>query len=415
MRKVVYLLVKLALLFGLVLILFSYAMFQGGFVSWFLFYTSLPFLIYYLFFIFYPIRDWHVKRVVTTSPIQAGQSIQVRIELTRHLPFPVSYLIIEDFLPESARSYFTTDRWGEMLEKGNVLQREASVKQMLYPLFRRKLEYSYDLNHLPRGKHAFEQLSLTMTDIFGFITKSIVLPTPSIFRVTPANLDLYIRWNDQENRFGEGLTTTLQTDRSNYITGARPYISGDRLSAIHWKATARTATLMTKEFEQEYSRDGTIMLLGMKGGVAYEWHLSLCQTILKASNQKNRKVDFLHIGHGRPFILTNKKQAELMDPFIAFKPGADEQKMDSAFTHYQQSVDKGDFLILFTDQLTSRLVEQVLDLSNQVNRISLYITKRQADQIKQEEVLETKLKKHRIQVYLLTEFDLKKRRVVVNI
>src|SRR5699024_7686731 len=46
-------------------ILFSYAMFQGGFTSWFLFYSFLPILLYPLGLAVYPIRKWDVTREVT--------------------------------------------------------------------------------------------------------------------------------------------------------------------------------------------------------------------------------------------------------------------------------------------------------------------------------------------------------------
>ena len=55
---------KLILLFLLIAMVFSYAMFQGGFVSWFLFYSFLPFALYGLFVAAYPIRDWQVKRKI---------------------------------------------------------------------------------------------------------------------------------------------------------------------------------------------------------------------------------------------------------------------------------------------------------------------------------------------------------------
>ncbi|WP_440896740.1 DUF58 domain-containing protein [Amphibacillus sp. Q70] len=413
MRQAAYLFVKMILLFSLLIILFSYAMFQGGFVSWFLFYTALPFLIYYLIFILYPVKDWRVKRIVAIKPIKAGQTIYIRLELKRRMPIPFSYLIIEEFLPTSIRPYFVVDRWSEWLVKKKLPQREGTVKKMLFPLFRRKIDYQYQLHDLPRGVHSFQQISLTMTDVFGFITKSVVLPLESTLRVAPADLDLQLRWDNNEKQSGEEATSTFQTDRSNHITGARQYVPGDRLSAIHWKATAKTATLMTKEFEQEYSRNGTIMLLGMQSGVAYEWNLALCQAVLQEFIRRKLQVDFLHVGYERFLFSTEKEQVHLTDAFISFQPGANEHIIASTLDHYQRTVDKGNFFLLFTDQLTSGLVEQLIKLSYQRNKITIYVTRSQAEQTKRDQALENQLRSYRINVNLITEKELKHRRGVV--
>lgn len=413
MRQAAYLFVKMILLFGLLLILFSYAMFQGGFVSWFLFYTALPFLIYYLIFIFYPINDWRVKRIIAIKPIKAGQAVQIRLELKRRIPIPFSYLMIEEFLPTSIRPYFVVDRWSELLVKGKTPQREGTVREMLFPLFRRKLDYLYQLNDLPRGIHSFDQISLTMTDVFGFITKSVVLPLESTLRVAPADLDLQLRWDNNEKQSGEEVTSTFQTDRSNHITGARQYVPGDRLSAIHWKATAKAAALMTKEFEQEYSRDGTIMLFGMQSGIAYEWNLALCQAVLQEFNRRKQQVDFLHVGRERFFFSAEKEQSHLADAFISFQPGASEHLIESALDQYQRTVDKGNFFLLFTNQLTSRLVEQLIRISYQVNKITVYVTRPQVDQAKQDQAFENQLRSYQISVNLITEKELEHRKGVV--
>src|SRR5690625_4873487 len=106
MPKTAYLITRLLLITVLFIILFSYAMFQGGFVSWFLFYMMMPFLIYYLLFIIYPMTDWRVKRILPQKSTRSGQAIRIELEVTRKIPFPVSYLVVEEFLPESFEPIF---------------------------------------------------------------------------------------------------------------------------------------------------------------------------------------------------------------------------------------------------------------------------------------------------------------------
>ena len=67
---------KLIILLLLILITFSYAMFQGGFVSWFLFYSFLPFALYALGLALYSIKDIKAERVYTKQEFNAGEKFK---------------------------------------------------------------------------------------------------------------------------------------------------------------------------------------------------------------------------------------------------------------------------------------------------------------------------------------------------
>src|SRR5690625_6635368 len=64
--------IRFLLLIGLVIVLFSFAMFQGGFLSWFLFYSYIPFFLYYMLFIFYPLHKWKVDSNLSSRVVHAG-------------------------------------------------------------------------------------------------------------------------------------------------------------------------------------------------------------------------------------------------------------------------------------------------------------------------------------------------------
>lgn len=51
---------------------FSYAMFQGGFVSWFLFYAFLPFVLYAGLLALYPLRSFQASRQMDKTQLHAG-------------------------------------------------------------------------------------------------------------------------------------------------------------------------------------------------------------------------------------------------------------------------------------------------------------------------------------------------------
>lgn len=415
MRQVIYFMMKTIVVFSLFLIFFSYAMFQGGFVSWFLFYLTLPMLIYYLVFIFYPIKDWQIKRVLEMEQVEAGQKIQVELKLNRRVPFPISYLIIEDSLPRSLGRIFDRNRWSELFTNNKVSQRELTVRTAFHPNFRRQLTYSYHLTDLPRGIHTLESVRITITDLFGFITKTVDVPIQSTLMVAPASLELRLNLVSKNKLHGDQVHSTMHADRSSNITGARQYTPGDRLSAIHWKATAKTDTLMTKEFDQEYNRDGTIMLFGVRNSIAFEWNVAMCHVILPLIKAENLQVEFNYTGADRVTFSTEDNWTNLADPFTALKPGATEMMVDLSFARYHQSVDRGNFLLIITDQLTDKMVEHIIALSGKQQRVTIYLTQTKFDQTAERQMLLTELKKNKLTVLMIDEAVVKQPQGVVTI
>src|SRR5699024_522466 len=85
----------------LLLILFSFAMFQGGFTAWFLFLSFLPIFLYHLTLLLYPINKWQVTRELSRQRLEAGDQVIVNIVIQRKIPFPLYYCILEEVFPES--------------------------------------------------------------------------------------------------------------------------------------------------------------------------------------------------------------------------------------------------------------------------------------------------------------------------
>ena len=56
---------------------FVFAMFQGGMVSWTIFYIILPFIIYSLSLFFYPMSKMTAERTIRTPHVQNGEKLIV--------------------------------------------------------------------------------------------------------------------------------------------------------------------------------------------------------------------------------------------------------------------------------------------------------------------------------------------------
>src|SRR3954447_11269007 len=146
---------KFILLIILILLTFSYAMFQGGFVSWFLFYSFLPFALYALCVAFYSLDDFTVKRQVRGRKYQANEKITITVTLKRRIPFPLLFVLVEDCLSKS-------------MDKS---VKENNNKYFLLLGFRKEFSFEYSIEKLPRGEHTLQAVRIMISDLLGLIEK----------------------------------------------------------------------------------------------------------------------------------------------------------------------------------------------------------------------------------------------------
>ena len=234
----------------LLLVTFSFAMFQGGFVSWFLFYSVLPLVLYSITMAFYPIQRLKVERYISKNKLMAGEEIEVTIVIKRRSNFPLFYVVLEDVLPEVLLR--------ETRYEGNTHQIQSRI--LLFPLFRKHLEYSYTINPAPRGLFKFDQIQISTGDIFGFVLKSTSVSVQDQIFVYPQYQDIE-RW-EAGKMLQSGMKKVGKRSFTDYTStvSVRDYVAGDRMNWLHWKASARSNKLLTKVFEQQRNDDFVIVL-----------------------------------------------------------------------------------------------------------------------------------------------------------
>lgn len=276
----------------LLLIAFSFAMFQGGFVSWFIFYSFLPIMLYTITIAIYPLNDISVERVIEKEALYAGETLKVSVTLTRKIPFPIFYLVIEDRLPQN------------LLFKHQKFNPDYSLKPKgLFSLgFNRKEVFRYEIPNIPRGEFRLNGISLKTGDLFGFIQKKLIIPIEQKLVVYP-QLQNIASWRPPAHNEGghHRSKKSFEYDLTS-VSSVRDYIPGDRLSWLDWKATARSNKLVTKQFEYPLNRDVVIILdrthhkEGYIKDIAYERAVSLSASLVRQGLISGSSVGFLSIG-----------------------------------------------------------------------------------------------------------------------
>jgi uncharacterized protein (DUF58 family) len=126
-------------------------------------------------------------------------------------------------------------------------------EQAFVPQKGRRGDVFYQTPPLTRGAYSFGETCCTTRDVFGFFAYRGKLRMPASFCVYPETIAIE-QWHlYQETLLGDVATTHVQrkTKDSTQINGVREYVVGDKLSRIHWAATARTGSWKSKEYEQE--------------------------------------------------------------------------------------------------------------------------------------------------------------------
>jgi len=262
---------------GLVLLMsvsFCYAMFQGGFVSWFIFYSFLPFSVYALILLFYPLHDLTIERKVNKRECQAGESVEIALTFTRKNRLPLLFMVVEEELPQ------------KMEDRG--FQR----KIIIFPGFKRTFSMSYTLENLQRGEHSFQSIRFWIGDFFGLVEKEAIYSSPMKITVFPRYHEL--AYSDLDRVFNQGaVVSAKKTQREHsFVSGVREYQPGDQLSWINWKATARTSEIMTKEFEVQKNRDVFIML-DEKPSDLFEESIEMAASIAHAQLKKGMEIGYV--------------------------------------------------------------------------------------------------------------------------
>ncbi|MGG0411179.1 DUF58 domain-containing protein [Peribacillus simplex] len=282
MRKFINILKGNMSVIGLVLLMtvsFCYAMFQGGFVSWFIFYSFLPFSVYASILLFYPLHDFTLERKVNKRECQAGESVEIALTFTRKNRLPLLFMVVEEELPQ------------QMEDRG--FQR----KIIIFPGFKRTFSMSYTLENLQRGEHSFQSIRFWIGDFLGLVEKEAIYSSPLKITVFPRYHEL--AYSDLDRVFNQGaVVSTKKTQREqSVVSGVREYQPGDQLSWINWKATARTSEIMTKEFEVQKNRDVFIML-DEKPSDLFEESIEMAASITHAMLKKGMEIGYVSMGAG---------------------------------------------------------------------------------------------------------------------
>jgi len=259
----------------------------------------------------------------TLYPVAAGLVIAV--------PLAVAWVRI------TLRQPHVTRRWrqdsalwrnGDLLERDDVrieliLEREPGVplpnviahervgrlgeqEVELQPDGRGRRWGSYRLDGVPRGRHSFEAVRLSITDPFGLAAADQALEERQALVVYPRLVDLDRVFFDGGAGPEHGRQLLLRRPVGFDLHSVREYQQGESLRRVHWPSTARRGALMVKELEDSPRDEVAVLLDGDPASVtgappdsSFDAAVRVAGSILLAQVRRGRRCTLVLNKGGR--------------------------------------------------------------------------------------------------------------------
>ncbi|WP_042225272.1 DUF58 domain-containing protein [Oceanobacillus manasiensis] len=365
-----------AFIIFLLVSLFAYAMFQGGFVSWFLFYSFLPLGIYHISLLLYPMRNWKVSRKLSRHVIQAGDGIDVTIHVKRTIPFPLYFCVCEEVFPDSLHRIDSRKEKYRFMKNPEKLFKKREIKRIVFPYFKKEFELTYSMKQIPRGEHQLNDIRIRTGDVFGMVKKDFVFTVEDQLIAYPNARP--VKLDKQLSSFGQGSvssTQSLQLKNTNVATGIREYMPGDKFSWIDWKQTAKKNTMITKEFEQEKSTEILLVLdsCSYEDGnhVTYEATLELTISLMHELQKQGSEVGLLTIGEESVHVPVHnepKKKELVRQHLTRLQPGG-VKPFSLKLKEELIKLDSGNIVMLITSNIDQGFNDMTKKLKQRMKRI----------------------------------------------
>ncbi|MFJ8103668.1 MULTISPECIES: DUF58 domain-containing protein [unclassified Lysinibacillus] len=290
----------------LMIITFCYAMFQGGFVSWFVFFTVSPFLLYAFIFLLVKEDILLVERKIEPSHVESGQSAKVTITVERKTRFPFAYMMMEELVNSEAL----------------VQSRVQGTNSIKFVGFGKKFSWDYVLENMSRGEHRYLGVNIVFCDFFGWAKKKVAAEKEQVILVYPRVREMKYAALQTKFDVGTMMSPYSIVKDTSMAVGLREYVPGDRFSWIHWKSFAKTQTLQSKEFEDRQSQELMLVLHAGKSPL-FEEKIELVASMLQTIVGERGDISFVSAGSKTkvfPIIQGNKQLDQVMHHLAAIKP-----------------------------------------------------------------------------------------------
>lgn len=191
------------------------------------------------------LRQPHVSRLWPGRDLVERDDVTVKIVLAREPGLPLPNVVAHE-------------------EIGRLGAEEVELR----PRGHGRYGGSYRLHDVPRGRHRFGPVRLSIADPFGLAEAGLALEEQQALMVYPRLVDLERLFFDGGAGPEHGRRLLLRRPVGFDLHSVRDYQQGESLRRVHWPSTARRGSLMVKELEDSPRDEVALLLDGDPAAVA---------------------------------------------------------------------------------------------------------------------------------------------------
>lgn len=321
--------------------LFVFARVQGAFFAWFLFYFVSLLFVYEGAVYRVGLRGLQVHREVSALRLSAGQALHLTVTLTRRSWWPLLWVRVQADLPQ---------RW--------VVHARGS-ERVLQPLWAEKVVSTYKIGSVERGVYRVGASAVETGDLFGLVRRRSVYDHFDEVLVFPRVVPVQGWTADHPEEQGLRQPTRRRAEESSNVLGVRAYVPGDRLSRIHWPATARRGELQAKEFELHVTSELLFIVdvaadsFAIGGDTVFETEMTMAASLIKHAFELHRQFALKMHGERVVSLPTGRDEAlffRCMEELALARPSGNTPFSDSLQRMAREAV-PGTTLVLVSPTL----------------------------------------------------------------
>lgn len=193
------------------------------------------------------------RRTFTPRRAFYGETVTLTMEITNRKLLPLAWLEVVDELPEEL-----VPQSGRMIP--SVRQRRQHLVNMFTLRWYERVRRRFVLRCDARGYFPLGPARLRSGDIFGFTIRGADVEQIDYLLVYPRIVPLTALGLPAHYPIGDVSKARHLLEDPARVAGVRPYAPGDPLRRIHWKVTAKSAELRSKQYETTTSHRLAIFL-----------------------------------------------------------------------------------------------------------------------------------------------------------
>jgi uncharacterized protein (DUF58 family) len=202
----------------------------------------------------YGITRVEYERRLGTHRAVAGDDVALDVTIWNRKALPLPWVTAEEPIPVRLNVRERPEMPADELRQGTVLLRNDWALAWYERVVRH-----FHLDKVRRGSHRFGQAVLGVRDVVGRLAREEQLGEPATLLVAPAMAELR-QPERASSPLGERRTRHSLTVDPSLYAGVRPFQAGDSLRHLHWRATARMGTPVSRRFEPASGRDVVLIV-----------------------------------------------------------------------------------------------------------------------------------------------------------